>query len=180
MRVAPAGNIRGLAFSPRATVVPSATAPAAGLLPSMPSVPALSTAIGWPAIFAAHASTNVALRPPIPLPVTGELTSPSASSATRLPGFAWRKSASCRSKKSAALSTGQSSVEFSAARHAAVSFCGFVRGMEKVVHAEHQEKVRIGKRRVAFLRRFRHLLFRKPPRHKFGKCAARLYFLTMR
>jgi hypothetical protein len=97
----------------RASVSPSATAPAAGLLPSIPSVPALKTATFAPAIFSTQASTNAAFRPPVPFPVTGELTSPSAITATRRPGCAPRKSSSCRSKFSAAFSTGQSSVVLS-------------------------------------------------------------------
>src|SRR5208337_2289934 len=50
----------------RATVVPSATAPAAVLLPSIPSVPALSTVTFSPAIPCAHASANCWFRPPTP------------------------------------------------------------------------------------------------------------------
>ena len=71
----------------RASVSPSATAPAAGLLPSIPSVPALNHRIGFPAIFGTHARTNAELRPPIPLPVTGLLTSPSASNRNRPAGI---------------------------------------------------------------------------------------------
>ena len=41
-------------------------APAAGLLPSMPSVPALSTVMASPEIFAAQARANCWLRPPVP------------------------------------------------------------------------------------------------------------------
>src|ERR1017187_355199 len=42
----------------RSRVVPSTTAPAARLLPSTPSVPALSAVILSPAIFSTHASAN--------------------------------------------------------------------------------------------------------------------------
>ena len=42
------------AFCARSRVVPSATAPAAGLVPSIPSVPALSAAMFSPAIFCAQ------------------------------------------------------------------------------------------------------------------------------
>ena len=105
------------AFSPmarlRSNVSPSATAPAAGLFPSTPSVPALSTAIFFPAIFFTHASTNDAFLPPMPLPFTGELSSPSAITATRCRGLALRNSLSCANRYSAAVSTGQSSVALS-------------------------------------------------------------------
>ena len=97
----------------REIVSPSATAPAAGLFPSIPSVPALKTVIFRPAIFCAQASTNAEFLPPTPFPVTGELTSPSAISATRSPGFSRCHPSSCSSKYPAAFSTGQSSVELS-------------------------------------------------------------------
>ena len=48
--------------------MPSAAAPAAGLDPSFPSVPALSTVIFLPAILSTHSSTNAELRPPSPSP----------------------------------------------------------------------------------------------------------------
>src|SRR5881394_2202316 len=92
---------------------PFATAPAPELLPSIPSVPALSTATFSPAIFSTQASTNAEFLPPIPFPVTGELTSPSAIKATRRPRCITRNSASCLSNASAAFSTGHSSVELS-------------------------------------------------------------------
>ena len=79
---------RDLRRAPAPALPPSATAPAAGLEPSLPSVPALSTAIFFPAIFSTQSSTKAELRPPTPSPVTGELTSPSAMTATRRPGFA--------------------------------------------------------------------------------------------
>ena len=44
-----------------------------------------------PAIFSTHASTNAEFLPPTPGPVTGELTSPSAINATRLPAMRRRK-----------------------------------------------------------------------------------------
>ena len=80
-----------IAARARSSVSPSATAPAAGLDPSLPSVPALSTAIFFPAIFSTQSSTKAELRPPTPSPVTGELTSPSAMTATRRPGLALRR-----------------------------------------------------------------------------------------
>src|SRR5271170_6438882 len=75
------------ASSPRAcardSVEPSAIAPAEGLLPSMPSVPALSTVIFSPAIFSAQASANCWLRPPTPPSVTFTVTSPPEIKHTR-------------------------------------------------------------------------------------------------
>ena len=85
---------------------PSATAPAAGLFPSIPSVPALNTVILRPAIFSTHASTNAEFLPPMPFPVTGEATSPSAIKATRWPGFSRFKSSNCPSSASTAFSIG--------------------------------------------------------------------------
>ena len=57
-------------------------------------VPALNTATRLPAIFSTQASTNAEFLPPIPSPVTGELTSPSAINATRSPKCACRNSSS--------------------------------------------------------------------------------------
>ncbi len=102
-----------LAARARASVSPSATAPAAGLFPSIPSVPALKIATLFPSILSTQASTKAEFLPPIPFPVTGELSSPSAISATRRPACAFRNSSSCLSKYSAAFSTGQSSVVLS-------------------------------------------------------------------
>jgi hypothetical protein len=51
-------------------------APAAGLLPSMPSVPALSTVMASPEILAAQARANCWLRPPVPPFSTFTVTSP--------------------------------------------------------------------------------------------------------
>ena len=97
----------------RSSVCPSATAPAPELFPSIPSVPALKTATFFPAIFSTLDSTKAEFRPPVPFPVTGELTSPSAISATRCPRYSARNSSSCCSNDSTAFSTGQSSVELS-------------------------------------------------------------------
>ena len=96
-----------------ANVKPSATAPAAKLFPSIPSVPQLNTLTRFPAIVSAHANTNAAFLPPTPGPVTGELTSPSAINATRRPPCTAENSSSCFNKYSAASTTGQSSVELS-------------------------------------------------------------------
>jgi aminopeptidase N len=78
---------RGLSPCCRArfSVSPSATAPAPGLFPSTPSVPALNTATLFPAILSAQHKTNAEFLPPRPSPFTGELTSPSAIRATRCP-----------------------------------------------------------------------------------------------
>ncbi len=66
-----------------------------------------------PAIFFTESSTNARFLPPMPSPVTGELTSPSAMTATDFPGFACLSAASCARRKSTAFSTGQLSVVLS-------------------------------------------------------------------